>query len=186
MADQLSSSKFSFVCALQMLVGFTLNNVLATCNSWPFSTRSQKWLIKAAALRILHISLATPLASRSPFGIGRQYVPDWSLAKAVAEAVSRPGAPAGYLFVNLPPPEGKCSVWYMPTCLQGSAVFAHMLCSLASFELLHASPLASEKCKVHRTCVLYKPSSLHAAIAVNRFGVGKLQNQTRTMCVSPF
>lgn len=110
------------MCALQMLVGFTLNNVLATCNSWRFTTRSQKWLIKAAALRILHTSLASPLASQSPPGIGRQYAPDWSLAQAVAEAVSQPEGPAGYLFVNLPPPAGKCSICYMLTYLQGSTV----------------------------------------------------------------
>ena len=90
-----------------MLVGFTLNSVLATCHSWCFTARSQKWLIKAAALRVLHTSLASPLASQSPPGVGKQYAPDWSLARAVAEAVSRPGGPAGYLFVNLPPPEGK-------------------------------------------------------------------------------
>ena len=98
------------MCALQMLVAFTLNNVLATCNSWRFTTRSQKWLIKAAALRILHTSLATPLASQNPPGTGRQYAPDWSLAWAVAEAVSGPEAPAGYLFVNLPPSAGKCGI----------------------------------------------------------------------------
>ena len=99
---------------LQPLVGFTLNSVLASCNSWRFTTRSQKWLIKAAALRVLHACLANPLAAQVPAGNGRQYEPDWSLARAVAEAVSRPGGPAGYLFANLPPPEGKQSIVHMP------------------------------------------------------------------------
>ena len=154
-----------------MLVGFTLNNVLASCNSWRFTTRSQKWLIKAAALRILHTSLATPQASRSPPGIGRQYVPDWSLAQAVAEAVSRPGAPAGYLFVNLPPPEGKCSVCYTPTCLQGSTMSAHTLWSLAGFELflpLSIGPREVQS-KPQDLCVV---EAKQLACSHNRPGVG--------------
>lgn len=90
-----------------MFVGYTLNNILASCNSWRFTSRSHKWVVKAAALRILQASLACPLASQIPAGMGARYEPDWSLAQAVAEAVSRPGGPAGYLFVNLPPPAGK-------------------------------------------------------------------------------
>lgn len=103
------------MCALQMFVGFTLNNILASCDSWRFTARSQKWVVKAAALRVLHASLATPLASQIPAGFGGQYEADWSLAKAVAEAVSRPGGPAAYLFVNLPPPAGKYHASHLPT-----------------------------------------------------------------------
>ena len=89
-----------------MSVAFTLNDVLASCDSWRFTSRSHKWLVKAAALGVLHASLANPLASAIPAGVGGQYEPDWSLARAVAQALSGPGAPAGYLFVNLPPPAG--------------------------------------------------------------------------------
>lgn len=128
MADQLSSDKC--MRALQPLVGFTLNSVLASCNSWRFTTRSQKWLVKAAALRVLHACLANPLAAQVPAGNGRQYEPDWSLARAVAEAISRPGGPAGYLFVNLPPPEGKASIVYMPTRKLDSALSVVPMCTL--------------------------------------------------------
>ncbi|KAL0029746.1 hypothetical protein WJX79_007038 [Trebouxia sp. C0005] len=54
-------------------VGFTLSHILSSCHSWRYGKRSQRWDIITAALQ------------------------------AVAEAVSKPGHPAAYLFINLPP-----------------------------------------------------------------------------------
>ncbi|KAL0029785.1 hypothetical protein WJX79_010638 [Trebouxia sp. C0005] len=57
-------------------VGFTLSHILSSCHSWRYGKRSQRWDITTAALQ------------------------------AVADAVSRPGHPAAYLFINWPPHAG--------------------------------------------------------------------------------
>lgn len=118
-----------------MFVAFTLNSVLASCDSWRFTSRSHKWVVKAAALRVLHASLATPLAPQTPADTSRGgYEPDWSLARAVAEVLSGPGAPAGYLFVNLPPPAGKhkCLLYIVIIIVKGLPANARCLLGMAN------------------------------------------------------
>ena len=103
------------VIAMQTFVGFTLSNILSSCHSWRYTKRSQKWSITAAALEVVYTALNSPLAGKSSSHqlhltegqrtSGRQA--DWSVAQAVAETVSRPGGPAGYLFANLPTHAGE-------------------------------------------------------------------------------
>ena len=95
------------VSVLQGYVGFTLSHILSSCHSWHYTRRSQRWEVTTAALRVLHAALSGPLMGQGTPNTLGQCQPDWSLAQAVAEAVSRPGGPAGYLFVNLPPHAGQ-------------------------------------------------------------------------------
>lgn len=106
---------------LQAFVGFTLSNILSSCHSWRYTRRSQRWSLTAAAVEVLYTALTTPLGARQSSDqehSSRGDQADWSLAQAVAEAVSRPGGPAGYLFGNLPPHAGDA--FHLCRLLKGS------------------------------------------------------------------
>lgn len=121
---------------LQSFVGFTLSHILG---SWRYTKRSQRWLVTTAALQVLQAALASPLMGLgSPDSTG-VIQPDWSLAQAVAQAVSQPGGPAAYLFNNLPPHAGQpytlpslfacsCCGHALSVCSKTSALCRRRLC----------------------------------------------------------
>ena len=119
---------------LQAYVGFTVSHILSTSHSWLYTKRSQKWEIATAALEVLQAALTSPLIGQGvPNSLGK-CEPDWSLAQAVAEAVSKHGGPAGYLFVNLPPHAGQL-IAHIPIALElqlccGSYLIYFCLCFL--------------------------------------------------------
>ncbi len=118
---------------LQSYVGFTLSHILSSCHSWRYAKRSQRWDIAAAALQVLQAAMTSPLIPQGRLNSNDQTQPDWSVAQTVAEAVSKPGHPAAYLFMNLPPHAGQHH--------QAGCCCCHCISALSRQHLLRSSLL---------------------------------------------
>lgn len=133
---------------LQSYVGFTLSHILSSCHSWRYAKRSQRWDITTAALQVLQAAMTSPLTPQAG--------PNWSVAQAVAEALSKPGHPAAYLFINLPPHAGQR---HQAGCCCCHYIFAlsrqHLLRSLL---LLYAASIAGFQLRLCSTSIM-SPSS---------------------------
>ena len=123
---------------LQSYVGFTLSHILSSCHSWRYAKRSQRWEVTTAALQVLQAAMTSPLTPQTGLNSNDQTQPDWSVAQAVAEAVSKPGHPAAYLFINLPPHAGQrhqagcCCFHYIPVLSRPQRLRSPLLLDAAS------------------------------------------------------
>ena len=111
--------------AVSVLRVVTFSSILSSCHKWRYTKRSQKWSITGAALQVLYTALTSPLTSKDSESSTEERHSDWRLAEAIAEAVSRPGGPTGYLFTTLPPHAGalvlrlwSCIPFLIKVCLR--------------------------------------------------------------------